>query len=1265
MKNRNFIKNSILLLLPAALGLGVLLGVNKKPVEKVEGYSTSTLPTTIDLNDTSAANIRQYYSSLNGKSESERKGTNLLKNLKTILKKDQKYYSYDSGNAIWQIYEIADRDWSKSPASSTTYGTYNSSTNKITNYTYGTSKSSSKNNPYIHALYLNRNVTNQTTAWDDHQQTQWGINREHVWPKAEGFETSGAGGARGDPMHLMAGNGYANNIHSNYYYGYVDTSTSYTNCGSKYSNLSGNLLGKSKTLTGTTTNVFEPQDSDKGDIARAIFYMVARYNYYGGSGSDSDSIDSDNPNLALTQSLSDWSNTGYASSTSRQGFMGIMTDLLAWHHADPVDQYEIHRNNILYTNYTNNRNPFIDFPEWADFIWGSVNYTGSKYISHSTTPTGSAMPSTDTINGYNSGSGGGETIAVAGVTLNTNSTSVEVGSDTTLTPTISPSDATNQGVSWSTSNANVATVSGGIVTGVSKGSATITVTTNDGGETAQCVVTVTASQSQPTDGTISFSRSESANTCTDGYSLTAVSGSAKAEYYQDKNASEGLDLDLKKSSGTIWTTSPTTLSLKVKVGGGTTKDPLANNVIAYFLDSSGNVIISSATTVTTKVETTTGQEYTVSMPSTNNVAGIRIHHDKDADYNVRIYSFSLTYGTPSGKTLSSISLDISDAVTEFYVNDEFDYGGLSVIAHYSDSSEEPVTGYEVVSPDLSSIGSKKVDVTYTENEVETSASYNVTVKYPGSSATSQMIVSNDASSHYRDGAIYLTGTSSLGSAECSAFTVTQSRTSGYSIKYDADQIRVYGGHTFAVTPKEGYVLSSIILYANTSGYASYIGAATNATKNIVDDVVTLSPVDGTTTVSFYNTSASWINYMIVNFEENHLSWDAPAINVYSGATLTAEDVDSWSVNDGSTTYTSSQLSVKLGGETISIPHTWSVSDDGKALKAVHNDVTTAESDSVMVTQSVNSIINSYEDTYDYEFTSAVYSSAGSQTLNDHVWTQSGTLKTGTGHWGYDTTKGHQFGKAASPYTSLTLSCSDFTGIINSVTVSTSGAKSVAATVKVSVNGIDYGIAKSITATNTGYTFDLGGQSGTILISWTQTSEKALYVKEIVVDSLVNGNIANNVNHIAAQRAVVKFANAFNSAMSETNYCTTNLDSAWSACSDAYDVFVSESSSLGSAEEAWAKNLIKYADSKYSNDSGEACIERMVKTYEVCVSKHGKTAFMSDLVPVGSAETYPVNNSISQDESVILIIIVTLLSVSSLGACIYVKSRKKRYLNGRH
>ncbi|MBO4797200.1 MAG: Ig-like domain-containing protein, partial [Candidatus Methanomethylophilaceae archaeon] len=81
-------------------------------------------------------------------------------------------------------------------------------------------------------------------------------------------------------------------------------------------------------------------------------------------------------------------------------------------------------------------------------------------------------------------------IPVTGVTLDKSSLDLSVGSTYTLKATVSPSDATNKGITWSTSNASVATVANGIVKGVSAGTATITVTTEDGNKTAACEVTV-------------------------------------------------------------------------------------------------------------------------------------------------------------------------------------------------------------------------------------------------------------------------------------------------------------------------------------------------------------------------------------------------------------------------------------------------------------------------------------------------------------------------------------------------------------------------------------------------------------------------------------------------------------------------------------------------------------------------------------------------------------------------------------------------------
>lgn len=83
-------------------------------------------------------------------------------------------------------------------------------------------------------------------------------------------------------------------------------------------------------------------------------------------------------------------------------------------------------------------------------------------------------------------------IHVTGVALDKSTDTVTVGNTTTLTATVSPSNAADKSVTWSTSNSSVATVSGGVVTGVAAGTAIITVTTTDGGFTDTCTVTVSS-----------------------------------------------------------------------------------------------------------------------------------------------------------------------------------------------------------------------------------------------------------------------------------------------------------------------------------------------------------------------------------------------------------------------------------------------------------------------------------------------------------------------------------------------------------------------------------------------------------------------------------------------------------------------------------------------------------------------------------------------------------------------------------------------------
>ena len=110
------------------------------------------------------------------------------------------------------------------------------------------------------------------------------------------------------------------------------------------------------------------------------------------------------------------------------------------------------------------------------------------------------------------------TVAVTGITLNKTSITITKGNSETLTATITPSNATNKTVTWTTSNSSVATVSGGKVTAVAAGTATITANSNNG-KTATCTVTVKAPDNRFVWGQDNWNFDNSERYFTNGYSV--------------------------------------------------------------------------------------------------------------------------------------------------------------------------------------------------------------------------------------------------------------------------------------------------------------------------------------------------------------------------------------------------------------------------------------------------------------------------------------------------------------------------------------------------------------------------------------------------------------------------------------------------------------------------------------------------------------------------------------------------------------------------
>jgi endonuclease I len=105
--------------------------------------------------------------------------------------------------------------------------------------------------------------------------------------------------------------------------------------------------------TSMDTNSWEPPASQKGDIARALFYMQVRYD-------GNSSIDNNTTDLMLQDTIVNTPD------------MGILSTLLQWHRDDPVSDDERKRNHTIFTDYQHNRNPFVDRPEYVDLLFDDL-----------------------------------------------------------------------------------------------------------------------------------------------------------------------------------------------------------------------------------------------------------------------------------------------------------------------------------------------------------------------------------------------------------------------------------------------------------------------------------------------------------------------------------------------------------------------------------------------------------------------------------------------------------------------------------------------------------------------------------------------------------------------------------------------------------------------------------------------------------------------------------------------------------------------------
>ena len=165
-------------------------------------------------------------------------------------------------------------------------------------------------------------------------------NREHSFPQA--WFVAGTLPMMTDLNHIFPTDGFVNGRHDNFPYSEVGTAT--------WTSQTGNKLG-SNSFPGFTGTVFEPINEYKGDIARAMLYMVTRYEnnmVAWRTNANADNILSGN----TYPSLDNW-------------YIQLM---FKWHNQDPVSAKERARNDSIF-RYQGNRNPYIDRPEFVSLVW--------------------------------------------------------------------------------------------------------------------------------------------------------------------------------------------------------------------------------------------------------------------------------------------------------------------------------------------------------------------------------------------------------------------------------------------------------------------------------------------------------------------------------------------------------------------------------------------------------------------------------------------------------------------------------------------------------------------------------------------------------------------------------------------------------------------------------------------------------------------------------------------------------------------------------
>ena len=500
--------------------------------------------------------------------------------------------------------------------------------------------------------------------------------------------------------------------------------------------------------------------------------------------------------------------------------------LLSWHTMDKPDLLEGNRNDYSQTSRQQNRNPFVDHPELAWKIFGDQVSDSVKNAC---------------MEAYPANGGSGETVEPTGISLNKSTASVESGKTLQLRATITPENATGT-VSWSSTNTSVATVnSSGLVTAKSVGQTTITATVN--AFSASCTVTVTEATNNygtlenplsVADAIEVIDRANGEETSEPLYVKGIVSSndaysSEHSNYYHvwlsnnDNNVAQAFQLFKAKASSTITSAYSSENSLE------------GYEVVAYGYAKKYN---GTTYELTTTSKTPANPEILqVRAPA---ATGIELDQDSvEIDINATV---TLTATLTPSNTTSTVTWSSSDESVATVVN-----GVVTGVAAGTATITATVSG----------------DI---EAECE------ITVKAAAQATNATIDLSTDNTTDVSEQEISWV-VSNVGSVVCEKASATTNANNYYGgDSNNRTSTRFYKNSVLTITPARSVEISSVVFEATTNDYASALTNSTwsNATAEVSNKTVTVTPTDGTSAFSATISGTCGFTSIVINYEQGEV-----------------------------------------------------------------------------------------------------------------------------------------------------------------------------------------------------------------------------------------------------------------------------------------------------------------------------------------------------------------------------------------------------------